>query len=400
MLKMMVWLPVAWALRGSSFSIVLPLHSSRLREFEATSERMRLWLETSSMDLYLLASPCLFEQATHVMATGRVDQFYNSSAPLSAATTEALVARDGRMDRLWGSGIREMYMDVVPESKWMHMCDDYVICGEMRCGLVGRRQQLVKLGASRIITSAHMLVLDADVFPLAPITARLLLTGDGRSRILSTRAACSIGGNNRRLSEVIGKWSKSYNHSIALLEPASRRSLFDYTVPADACALGVTPQVLSTAVVRRILKHVETANRHEEQAPWWTLLGDSKFTEVALYNTFLLLYWDDVGRGLHEPTGTNITASIWASALRDVPVGADRKRRAAQILDDLLMSRRVRDQPPAAFFVCQRNTGLSVEDCMRLADRVEDDAVQVASLQAHQSWLPSFRPGDVLDEEV
>lgn len=375
-------------LTGFSFSIVLPFFPPQVVEMRTSVSQLRTFLHVDDMDKMVLVSPCSDRVWTVAAAMCSepeandpvlVDQesWTREWGPKNRSMLTALIANGGRIDLLeaWRQGpCKSELLDFLPTDKIMHVCDDAIICGRVRgCFDEAARkrgrfmsgwyiQQLVKLGVSRWVSSPHMLILDADAYALNYVSTLTLISQSGASRILSAR---HIQHGALITSESVGgRWYKRYGHALDILKEHR-----NHTVKANAAVLGVTPQTLSTAVVRRLLDTLEARHR----LPWWQVLGYTRFTEFTLYNTFLLLNWDEFGSALHDDSADIKQLAVWSHDLDDIrPEGHGAMVDHAYLkLTTKLRAIRFR----ATFLVCQDETGLTATDCLSLARRCHDDIV-------------------------
>jgi hypothetical protein len=135
------------------------------------------------------------------------------------------------------------------------------------------RQQVLKLGAARVVGTAHYLTLDDDVLVVRPVVELDLVARDGRAAA-STYRMGSVPHDQR--------W---YRASAALLGR-----------PVPASVMCVTPAVLSTSAVLHGLLPELAAGRPEENA-WQARLRealalDQVWTEYSLYRCHLQGAWD------------------------------------------------------------------------------------------------------------
>lgn len=379
-------------LKGMTFSIILPFFPPQVEELRESMLTLGRHVKLDNLDTFFSVSPCKEEYIARSAVTCRETVKPENAAPAVAGELpewtdikflELLKSHGGNLHPLpeWQMGrcAKDVFSWVPPE-KMSHMCDDAVICGKVRgclseiekqqrAPLLGWYvQQLVKLGIARFSTSPHLLVLDADCYVIQEISASTMLMTDGTSRIVSFRNAYK----GQSISKVGGRWAPRYEVALNLL-----REDVNATVPEDLKLIGVTPEILSVAVVRRILDRLETIHG----APWYRILAYSRFTEFTLYNTYILLRWDELGRDLHYSTARrNKQVAVWRHDIDEAPTNP------GDSADDILAARTAyaelrlrshissmqhdkRDNSVGHFFICQDESGLTPQACRGLAEK-------------------------------
>lgn len=356
-------------------------------------------LNVDDVDMLLLSSPCSDETMTRAAMMCVQPPPKEQLPPVeydadglaifrNKSFFRALTQKRGRLDWMpeWRMGCRQSAFAWLPRHKITHLCDDAVMCGKVRGCLLSQSrqyangrmplgwyiQQLVKVGLSRFVTSPHMLVLDADVYAINSISASTLLnTQNGTPKVVSSRKV--FKGTPIASESFGGRWTPRYAVALELLG-ANQTDI----VPETTHILGVTPEVLSTALTRRILDRLEALHKR----PWYNTLAYSRFTEYALYNTYLMIQWNSVGRGLYDIdiAKRRRQLSIWAHDLDNaespnsgLPAGIEKSpilRHAEIVLKSKMIL--VQHAVLGSFFICQDESGLSPDECAALADCAAD----------------------------
>lgn len=375
--------------KGSSFSIILPFFPPQVDQLKASMACLGRHVQRADLDMFFAVSPCK-DQA---MARAAVECALPRPVEFNSSFESELDKRRGLLHLMpeWQQ-CRNTVFDWVPDRRVQHMCDDAVLCGKTRGCLdaVEQRrgkqtlgwyvQQMVKLGIARFVTSPHLLVLDADTYAIQSISAKTMLTDDGTAKLVSFK---KVRKGTPIISEAVGaRWAPRYVIALDLLQANASA-----TVPEDTKILGVTPEVLSTALSRRILTRLEETSG----IPWYEKLAASRFTEFTLYNTFLMLEWESVGKGLHVSTARrNRQLAVWGHDLDDAPglipglstTGAldARMEYAETIIRNRIHTLHHDDHDPHVghFFICQDESGLTPDKCGALA------AISHQLIQQHQ----------------
>lgn len=386
-------------LRGVTFSIILPFYPPQAVELQVSMSTMSRYLNIDDVDMLLLSSPCYEEAMTRAAMMCVLPPPKEQLPPLelgadglptfqNESLLRTLTHKRGRLDWMpeWRSGCRQSTFSWFPRRKITHLCDDAVMCGKVRGCLLSQSkhysngrmplgwyiQQLVKLGLSRFVTSPHMLILDADVYAVNSISAATLLnTFNGTPKVVTSRKV--FKGTPIASKSVGGRWTERYAIALDLLG-----ANLSEIVPETTHILGVTPEVLSTTLTRRILDRLEALHKR----PWYNTLAYSRFTEYAMYNTFLMIQWESVGRGLHDIdlAKRKRQLSIWAHDLDPIekpnpglPFETDKPTKF-RYAENVLKSKMILFQHAAlgSFFICQDESGLTPDDCAALADSAAD----------------------------
>lgn len=384
-------------LYGTEFSALLPFFPLQASEFRANVKLLKRFLKVEDLGKLVLISPCPYRSWTIAAATcseppkmaspeeGQLDRetYHRNWGQYNRSLLNELEQNGGRLDQLtvWKESCHRDFLDFIPAEKIIHACDDAVVCGKVRgcyddVAREKRRfmqgwyiQQIIKLGVSRWITSPHMLVLDADAYPFNTISSKMLIAPNGASRILSSRHlrhSVTIGSE-----QFGGRWSNRYGIALDIL-----KAPHNLTAP-EGKILGVTPQTLSTKVVRELLDVIE--ERH--QRPWYEVVGYSHFTEFTLYNTYLLLNWDRY-KAAHDNSANLGQLAIWSHDLDpnrlDPGIVGDKNSRHVKLRHAIktLRSRVPNDGGRSSFVVCQDETGLFAEDCTTIAERCHEAVVE------------------------
>lgn len=378
------------SLKQRRYSVMMPVHPKQLEIFASAMATWRshfLSKDDAAFEEFLVSTPCLHEWSTQRIARGEFIPSTKALDPLRESTIEYIYTNEGRIDRFApeGVGLREKYADFIPRHKWKHMCDDWLICGEVRCKFrfrdKSRRptgwclQQLVKLGASRFISSTNYFVIDAEVYVASSFSTSDLFDRRGAS-IAPSRCClgwkCAKPDSPPTISNLVLRWGRAFNHSLVAL--GVKDSIYDIKIPEDACVLGVTPQTLRTSVVRDILELIEV--NAGPLRPWWIQLTTSRFTEFALYNTYMLLHWDSVGRVAHnfsvDSTSTSISGSRFKDLVVTIPDEIERHRLVRERADGYIreICNREGRIAPYTFLVCHEEATLTPDECAGYAARL------------------------------
>lgn len=378
------------------YSMVMPLHPKQLDMFDRAMISFEKHLEINAyLDQFIVSTPCVSEESTRAIARG---EYYTGSeqSRLKSDTIDWIEEHAGILMGIEGpEGLREKHHGGFLAEKWRHYCDDWLICGDIQCQfgfhtkytkykrLGGWHvQQLVKLGAAKVIRSPFYVVLDAEVLATSWLTYSRIIEVDGRGKVLNRCCLKSECAKHKdappTVASLTGRWPVQFNYSMQLLG-VNNVSLEDIPVASDACVLGVTPQGLKTSIVLDILKLAEAKqygrpgyiSEHEPTTawPWWILLSRSHFTEFSLYNAFLLLNWQSVGRYYHNFEGETRATSIKGSAFADLTQASHEAvlQRATNLVKEICNRKRRR---PYSFLVCHEETMLTPDECAYFAELV------------------------------
>ena len=194
------------------------------------------------------------------------------------------------------------------------------------------KQQILKLGMARRVETERYLVLDSDVLAVRPIGWKDLCP-NGRA-LLSWEPLATHESWWRASSAILG---------------------IDLAWGPDEGVMGVTPEILSTRVVRRLLERIES---HGRRWPWsrraWEriLLARPGWTEYSLYWSLLCDEFDAADHYTFD-SGQIYGSCIWTDASE---FNAEHVRRMFE-------------QPEAPFAVIQSSIkSLRVDDVVRLVE--------------------------------
>jgi Family of unknown function (DUF6492) len=195
---------------------------------------------------------------------------------LDAQARLIVVAPDGQL-----ATVRELFSRLTRHS--VVCLADSAVVPDVPADVKGwRRQQMIKLMAAKLVDTPHYITMDADVFLLRPVTPETLVR-DGR--LVTNLAPAS------RQAE----WWRASADLLGVAPP-----------PDDATTISVTPAILVTDEVRRLIEAVRS--RHGGR-PFEAVLGESRFTEYTLYWCHLL------SRGLHDTlyvtSGPGLFSALW-----------------------------------------------------------------------------------------
>lgn len=371
-------------LRGRTFSIILPFFPPQVEELRESMITLGRHVNLDDLDTFFSVSPCNEERMAKAAVS--CEQSADWEDRDFVATLDEHKGRLHELER-WRAGRCPEVFSWVPPPQMTHLCDDTVLCGKARgCLLSAHKkkqyekyqllgwyvQQMVKLGISRLTTSPHLLVLDADCYTIQSLSAQSLLTEDGASRIISFRSA----RKGERISKVGGRWAPRYKIALDLLRYNSTA-----VVPQDMKLLGVTPEILSVAVMQRILDRLE----HIRNQPWYVTLAYSRFTEFSLYNTYLLFHWDELQNIHYSNSYRNKQVAVWRHDIDEAPglkvpnLSDEQKLAARTAYAETRLRNHIssmqhdkRDSSVGHFFICQDESGLTPRACGALAAKCAD----------------------------